>query len=356
MPIELLLFLAIPIVIILISRYKFPRRISYKEMGIQFSIISILVIIVYTTGIASMSHDVEIFNGVVTSKDRLHDEYEDPYDCMCMTSKDGITSCQTCYETRYTVDWFANSSVGRINFKSLDTSSKSVYLTPDPILYKKCIIGEPASIEHPYENYILAVPDSLFNNKIIDPEFASKIPNYPRVFNLYHINRVLNVDSDISSKEVYDLNKYISNYLRILGGNKEVNVIVILTEIDDPNYRFSVEASWLGGNKNDVIVIIGLDGHTITWSDTITWALNSGNEHFQVNMRDNIMLTGEFDVATISNVTQRTILEYYDRPTMKSFEHIKDDIEPPTYMMIIMFIVSVFGSVGLSYYFYRNEM
>jgi len=61
------------------------------------------------------------------------------------------------------------------------------------------------------------------------------------------------------------LNDSISGNLRTLGRKKQVNVIVVLTEIDDPSYKYSLEAKWLGGNKNDVIIVMGFDDHKITW-------------------------------------------------------------------------------------------
>lgn len=356
MPIELMIFLAIPVLIIWVSRYMFPHQISYKEMGIQFAVISIVVTITFFAGTGSLSHDTEILNGYIVSKDRIHDTYEDPYDCNCSTDSDGNKSCMTCYETRYTVEWLAKSSVGGFQFKKLDKSFRSVYNEPNPKNYVNCKIGEPASREHSYDNWIKAVPDTLFSSTSFDPQYVSKIPSYPRVYGHYKLNRVINVDSKITTAEINKLNFSISSYLKTLGKTKEVNVIVVLTEIDQQEYRYSLESKWLGGKKNDVIVIIGLDDHKFTWVDTITFALNAGNEHFQVNMRDNLMTLGEFDVDGISAITQKTILDYFDREFMVKYEEIKEDIEPPTWALVLMFIFSVFGSLGLSYYFYRNEV
>lgn len=217
MPIELMIFLAIPVLIIWLSRYLFPHKISYKEMGIQFAVVSIFVLVTYSLGISSLSSDTEILNGAIVSKDRVHDTYEESYSCPpCSTDKDGFETCSTCYETHYTVEWLANSTVGGFTFQKLDRTSRSVYNSPNPSNYLKCKLGEPASREHSYDNWVKAVPDNLFNTVTIDPQYSNKLPMYPRVYGHYKINRVINIDSKINSTEVALLNSSISSYLKTL--------------------------------------------------------------------------------------------------------------------------------------------
>lgn len=73
-------------------------------------------------------------------------------------------------------------------------------------------------------------------------------------------------------------------------------------------------------------------------------------------MRDRLMAIHAYDYVKISDVTEQTIKDYFDREQMVKYESFKDDIEPPTWALIMMFIFSVFGSLGLSYYFYREDI
>ena len=161
----LLLF---PIVWPIIAKHIWHKTITYKEMGINILLISIIVSIIFSLGMISTIEDTEIWNGQITSKQRDHGHYTTSYCCAYTTVSCGkgctTTQCsQTCYTDHYTVSWIAKSTIGNFRLKYLDKTSRSVYTTEDPQIYKNCKIGDPASKENTYTNYVQAVPDSLFN-------------------------------------------------------------------------------------------------------------------------------------------------------------------------------------------------
>jgi len=349
---ELLIFLALPAVIVLISRKLFPHKITVREGIVQFVIISILVVITYSAGMNLAGSDTEILNTYISSKDREHSTYQRSYPCNC----NGKGNCQTCYETRYTVKWTARTPIEDIVLKELDRSTSRVYDTEDPDVYTNCTVGEPAAIPHTFFNNIKAAPSTLFNLNIDFREYTGKVPNYPKVYSYYKYNRVINVDSKISKKDIESLNTYLNNELKSLGLEKEVNILVILTGIDNPEYRYAVESAWLGGKKNDVVLFIGLDGYTVTWSSIMTFALNFRNEIFQAEAESDFLHNSkEFDVKNISNLLIKNIRKWYARPNMSSFDYLKDITEPTLGVMVAMFVVSVLGSIGLSYVFYKGD-
>ena len=286
------------------------------------------------------------------------------YDCNCYESCSGSgknrschTTCSTCYEDRYTVDWNGYTTVGNFSFKSLDRTSKRVYNEPNPLSYVNCKEGEPASRTHQYINYVKAVPDSLFHDDSKTSEqFEGKIPSYPQVFGFYRLNRVLNVDSKISHDVVDSINEGLGNELKTLGFTKQVNIIVILTEIDDSTYRYAIENAWIGAKKNDVVVFVGLDDNKITWVDVMTWALNSGNELFHVTMRDGLLEQKTLNAKIFVPFVSQTVSKLYDRPQMKDYEYLKDDIQPPTWVIILAIILAFGMSIGFTFYFHKNEI
>jgi len=353
----LLWILLIPVIWLFVAKFWLRTTFNWKELGISVVATMAVTSIVWATGMMSQTSDTEIWNGQVTKKVRVHDTYEDPYDCFCTTDSKGNSSCQTCYETRYTVTWKALTTVGNVRFKHLDRSSRSVYREPDPLVYKRCVIGEPASITHSYTNYVKAVPDSLFHDDSkIPEEFVGKIPSYPKVYGFYKLNRVLNVDSKIPQNIVNDINSGLSNELKTLGFAKQVNIIVILTEIDDSSYRYAIEKAWLGAKKNDVVVFVGLDDSKITWVDVMTWALNSGNELFHVTMRDGLLEQNTLDAKKFVPFVSQTVSKLYDRPQMKDYEYLKDDIHPPAFVIILAIIIAFGMSIGFTFYFHKNEI
>jgi len=354
----LLALLAFPLIWPFISKHFWGHKINTTEMVIQIVGVSLITVAVWTVGTWSATQDTEVWNGVVTSKARTEGTYEQSYDCMCSTDSNGNRSCSTCYETHYTVDWRANTTVGGITFKSLDSTSRSVYNTQNPASYKKCFVGEPATSSNSYTNYVQAVPDSLFaNNESLAALYKGNIPAQPKVFGFYHYNRVIDPDNILDAEQKRLLDEHLDMTLRSMGATHQVNIIVILTKITDPNFKTAVENAWGGGEKNDVVVFIGAneDG-TVAWADVMTWALNSGNELLQVVLRDELLEIPSIDASNIGQTIVLNVDTHFVRPKMKEYEYLKDSIEPPTWAIILAVLFAIGGSLLSSFLFIRHEV
>ena len=343
-----------------IAKRIWHTSINWTEMVIQIVSVCILVAVTYQLGIYGQTVDTEIWNGQITKKEVNDGHYTTSYQCNCRSTSCGkdctTTTCDTCYEDHYTRSYDGFSTAGNFTFDSIDTTSRMRRNAfGPPAAYTNCVIGEPASLEHTYTNYVQAVPESLFHDDSAIDTYANDVPAYPVVYNHYKIGRILQVGT--SYKYAGNLNDQLNNALRTLGPEKQSNIIVILTEIDDPSYRYAVERTWLGGKKNDIVVFIGLDGTTITWVDVMTWALNSGNELFHVTLRDELLALKTIDyVDDVSLAVVDNVAELYDRPQMKDYEYLKDAIEPPTWVLLLAIFFAIGGSIGLTFVFHKYEV
>ena len=63
------------------------------------------------------------------------------------------------------------------------------------------------------------------------------------MYNSYQLNRVLQVGTNLQAQSK-EIDKGLDDSLRILGPKHQVNIIVILTNIQDPSYRHAVENAW----------------------------------------------------------------------------------------------------------------
>jgi hypothetical protein len=344
-----------------IAKLIWKDTISYGEIPINIVIGIIVVAIIYFSGRYTGTGDVEILNGQITGKTRIHDSYEQSYDCNCRSVSCGknctTTMCDTCYETHYTVDWDLQSTIGSYNVDYKDSILKSVYSSPDPIIYKKAKKGQHCAKEHSYTNWVKAVPESLFNTKAHTMEqYNTKIPAYPRVHSLYKFNRVITVDANVKQKQ--QLNNQLNKALRTLGPSKQVNIILIVTGINDPMYRYAVENKWIGGKKNDAVVFIGVDKqNNITWTDVMTFAQNKGNELFHVTMRDKLKEVGTLNETNkIVNVITSTVQNKFDRISMAEFERLKEEIDPPAWLFWLVFIIGGSISFGTTVFLHYNNI
>lgn len=325
-----------------------------RENGIAaaciFTVVSMLVVAGgFALGGASKTIDTEVWSGQVIEKTRVHDWYKRSYDCRCRTVTSGSgknkktsTKCDTCYEDRYTVKWACNTTIGRYTIDSLDTTSRSVYLTPDPVFYANIKKGDPVSKTSMYTNYIQAVPDSLFatSSAGTKEKFASLIRPYPdHIYNMYKVDRF--VTPGYNFTDAAEWNTAISMGLRELGPRKQVNAIVVIAKTDDPSYEYALRDAWEGANKNDVVLIIGSkEFPKIDFVRVLSW---TKNEMFKIELRDAVMEKGVIDQSIVPLMFQQ-IEKNFVRRNMSDFEFMKNDIDPPEWLIVTLMILVLSGA------------
>lgn len=357
----LILFMIFPVAAGLFARYYLKHTYTWQEFACSLAISLVLMCAVYFTGLYSEMVDTEILNGEIVSKTRDHGTYMESYSCRCRTVTRGTgnnryttTTCDTCYRKHYTVKWFADSTVGRIDFGSKDSLSSSVYASPDPQSYTDCYVGEPASQPNTYLNYVKAVPESLFNTALANQSYSDLVPEYPRIHSLYRVNRVIDVNSGLSSDILKELDNQLDTHLKMLGPAKQANIIAIFTNILDPAYRHAVENSWVGGKKNDIVLFFGVDGEKIVWTDVMTWALNSGNEFLVAQLKQKLADIKTVDVTQISTLTRNMVDGLYVRPKMEDYEYLKSDIRPSETVIAVCWVISILGTLVLTWFFHAK--
>jgi hypothetical protein len=353
---EMLLIFLIPAVVAgLFAKYFLHETYTWQEFACSVAITGVIVSVVYFGGLYRNMMDTEILNGEITAKERIHDTYIETYSCNCRSVKSGdtyITQCDTCQRRHYTVTWLAESTVGRIQFDHKDSTSRSVYNSPDPQAYIDCYVGEPASQLSTYLNYVKAVPTSLFNSATVSQAYEP--PQYPRIHSFYKVNRVINHGSSVDTNQLNALDNMLDEHLRQLGPNKQANTIAIFTDIKDPNYRYAVENAWIGGKKNDIVLFFGTDGNNIVWTDVMTWALNSGNELLVAELKRQLLAIGTVNAEAIANTTERLVDALYVRPKMEDYEYLKNDIKPNPNLLIVCWVLNILSIMILTWWFHAK--
>jgi hypothetical protein len=334
-------------------------------LGIPLMILpgALIVGLAFALSHGSATSDTEIWSGAVTGKARVHGTYEKPYDCRCRSvqsctgsGKDRSCSsrqvCDTCYETRYTVKWNCQTTIGGYTIDSEDSSWRAVYSKPDPARFTSINVGDPVSKTNTYTNYVQAVPESLFKpgSESIRAKYAKMTPAYPdKIYDIYKIDRFVQVGFAFTDAAAWNLD--ISNMLRTLGPKKQANVIVVVAKTNDPNYMYAIRDAWEGANKNDVVLLIGSeDGQKIAWVDVISW---TKRELFKVQLRDEVLALGTIDRTKIMPIVQRQIETNFERRRMREFEYLSNEIDPPTWLLGTLGVVLVVGYGGMAWYLNR---
>lgn len=359
-------YLLIPLFLSAISIFIFKRyvfginwRQAVGAAVIGLLISSVIMSVAFYVGKGSKTADVEILNGQVLSKDRNHGHYLRSYSCNCRqtcnSNNSCTTTCDTCYEDRYTVNWSCYTTIGEFTIEHLDRGSRSVYNTPDPHRYTIIQSGDPVSRTHNYTNYIKAVPDTLFRPAEVElrERFADMIPEYPgQVYDIYKIDRVLGVDVNIPN--LREWNDKLSEVLKTLGPLHQANAVIVIVNTDDPNYFFALQDAWLNGKKNDVVLVIGAPNFPAKASWVRVMALTE-DEIFQVKLRDRILALDELTADSVISALSSEVTQTFKRKAMASFAYLDAEIDPPAWVMIICTLLIIGAYAGFWVFTYKHR-
>lgn len=349
-----LTLLIIPLIIIIIGS-QFTKKICWRELimmiGAQIIIAGISCVIVSCQN----TQDVEVINGEVLSKTSKHVSCSHSYRCFCHQSCSGTGKnrschevCQTCYRHSYDVSWYVRSNIETITISRIDSQGLK-----EPPRWSRVKIGEPYATLQNYENYVKASPDTLFRHQGSLEKYKNSIPNYPdRVYDYYHINRLIEVGTNVSNKSKW--NAEISEINKRIGPKKQANFVLVFTN-KPHDYFYALQQAWIGGKKNDIIVVIGLEhnNNKPKWVEVMAWAKN---KDIYVNLRDDILELTTITPETLLPTVEADIMKYFIRKPMHDFEYLASIITPTTTQWIVSIIIGLIVAIGQLFYYHHVDI
>ena len=350
----LCILLLIPLFWPWISRFFWPHKITVKEVLINIGIVSTITVVTYAFAMIGASIDTEIWNGYVTDKHSEHVSCEHSYQCNCRTVTTGYgknkttqTVCDTCYEHAFDVDWVVESNIG--DEVTIDRVDRQGLL--EPPRWTKVTIGEPFSHEHTFRNYIKSNPDSLFNNKDLVEKYKDILPNYPEVYDYYRINRVITVGITVPSKNEWNIG--LSEILKTLGKKKKCNIVMVITNAGDREYANALKEHWLGGKKNDLIIVVGCTKYpNIDWVEVFSW---SKDKILEVEIRDGLQELTLEEVDKGVKLIQKEVNKHFNKIDMEEYKYLTEQNIPPTWVILTTVIISLIASAGVTYLAYKED-
>jgi hypothetical protein len=156
---------------------------------------------------------------------------------------------------------------------------------------------------------------------------------------------------------VQDADKWNSDLMELnadLGSKKQVNILTVVTKNQPEEYYYALEQEWIGGKKNDVVLVISVDdSNQILWTNTMAW---TDNKIFQVALRDSVMATKILNREQIMGVLRTNVETNFVRKPMKDFEYLSRTIKPTKGEWIFAMILGLLLSVGLSVFLELNDV
>lgn len=330
------------------------NTITLKESAVHIFAQLLLALICVGLLYYSNLYDHEIHNGLVTDKKSAKVSCEHSYRCNCYESCSGSGEnrschevCSTCYEHSYDVSWYVYSTINNYTINREDRQGLK-----EPKRWTVVQVGDPVSKKVGYANYIKGASDTLFKYQLEEEKYKTKIPEYPsNIYDYYKINKVLSVGGVLGNLPEWNLK--LNKLNGELGPRKQVNIIVIITNSLGQDYVNAVKQAWLGGKKNDVIIILDIaENFDIMWADVISWA---NDDLFNVELRDSLKDLKTLNIDTFFPVVEDKINKLFVRKPMEDYKYLKNNIKFNNVGFVLCLIFNIMVSIYLGCYFHKED-
>lgn len=348
------------LIVCFVMRYMYQKEISIKEFFIHFGaaiFAGALMLGLTYAALYSTMFDTEILNGKVIKKERHVEICTEMSDCKHYTLRERCSystnskgestkSCESYkdFDYSYEVDWYIKSTVGKSEIERVNNQGTKV-----PPRWAEVNIGDPASAEHNYLNYLLGSEDSLFYQdqykKDYTEQYKKSLPEYPEIYDYYRVNHIIN----LTKLPTTGYNDYLNDVLRDMGAAQQVNLVMVMYPSTDSNFVKAVLGKWRGGKKNDVIMFFGLDENGVVKKfDSTSFGKGMGNELLHSKLRMTALteqMSLDLVKATVYNVQSD-----FKRLPNKEFEYLKYKIQPSLGILVLCSILAMCISIGVGFY------
>lgn len=233
---------------------------------------------------------------------------------------------------------------------------ETVFKYSDPIASPKLT---PLVTNHSYENRV-AVAHSVFSYMEVDAQDVERnhLFDYHKASDEFDDQCVLSHSPQIASNDLFWSNHTLSRWNSYLGTIRQVRMIVLLFP-DDTSRQTGLlqEALWKGGNKNEVVVCIGVNKDQFPfWCHVFSW---SESDAMKIEIRTKI--DNEMVDQTLSGQKMISMIDFIAHQCRDNFVrrqfHEFDYLSVPCswWAVIVCWILNIGCTVGISVFVMNNE-
>lgn len=338
---------ALPFVVGGVGYFVLRRTVTWKEYLAYTGISLALVVTGWFIAMNRALKDVEHLGGRVAEK---IDEEVPCCHCTTRCRRRGEdmkcerweTDCQHSRDRRYALVVDTGEAQHEIDFEAC---SRPV----PPRQWAAARVGEPAVVEHSYQNYLAADEHSLLRDRDAGVrEYLERIPQFPKLRDLYRVDRVVPIGVAAPPSWQATLDEHNAR----LGPTHQVDITVVLTDWDDPESYRAVEAKWNYGPKNAVIVVIGApDGRTVAWAGVVSI---SRVGELEVALRERLRgmsLAGD----TVPDAIAQEVDAHFTRTPMSELRYLAGAASPGLLATILLYVLDVGVIVLLVWLAHRHD-
>lgn len=145
-----------------------------------------------------------------------------------------------------------------------------------------------------------------------------------------------------------DALKFVNGFY---GKKYQFRVYVLIFENESIEISELQRSYWKGGNKNELVVCLGMNGAKVEWCNAFSWCdvptIDVKTETFFVE-------NGDFDLLAYSNLLRESLENgEWERKKFEDFEYIKAEL---TFAQeIVSLIISLILNIILAIVFIKND-
>ena len=223
------------------------------------------------------------------------------------------------------------------------------YYTRDGDAYEYSWNGEEAKLypvtrEHEYENKVKA-SHSVFKFEDISEKEARRLGlhDYPKI-------RLCDQSPIIGAKFSARQEQAIRMLNARYGPNKEFRLYLLFYRNKPLSIADRQRSYWQGGNKNELVVCVGLDSRNrVMWSDAFSWC---DSPVLAVKSRDWFM-SHRLDLCAFASYIEPIVQKEWERKEFSDFKYLSVELSNKEYWAII--IIMLLLNIGLSVWVVTNN-
>jgi hypothetical protein len=220
------------------------------------------------------------------------------------------------------------------------------YHTIDGDMYQSSWKGDNAGFvlyvtKHSYENRVQASHD-VFNYPTVDKTTINEygLFGYPDMPKGNWLSSILADSSVVLTKSDAIMLDRLNGEL---GRKKQVRLWLIVTKNKPLAFGSYQEALWKRGNKNEVVMCVGLDNNNyVRWTHYFSWC---ENQTFNIEFSELISKNQPLDVNQFARDAKELIDAKFVRKQFKDFKYI--GVDEPLWVYITLFIIQIVMVVSI---------
>lgn len=215
------------------------------------------------------------------------------------------------------------------------------------------LTSETSSWTASYDNHV-QVSKSHFDLRDISKKDAKKhgLYEYPDL-NRYYQPTVLGLDSMnfLTQSQKNGTRKMFDYFNGNYGPKRKIRLFVLLFNDKPIDIGIKQKNYWVGGNKNELVVCIGLNKNTgkLDWVYPFTW---TENKRIAVDVREDVMNLDTLNFTNLFYILDDATKTFTYRD-FNQYNYLS--VDPPTWEVWFVYVVTFLISLGLLYYGYINE-